>query len=107
TLLLSYSCWFSTTFTFYGTRCRGFLRASTTRRRWRRHRLRRRVRLQELDDLCLRTQLVIQQQHEDFFRQLGILRQFRRDAQLRHLGQRQPPPYVPPFSEEIIDAARD
>ena len=57
------------------------------RRRWRRRRWRR-ERFQILQCLGARPQLAIQQQQEHIIRNLRIGRNFRRDAQFRHLGQR-------------------
>ena len=52
------------------------------RRRWRR-----RKRLQEFQSLCPRAKLSVEQQHKHVTRNLRILRQLRRNQQLRHLGQ--------------------
>src|SRR6266446_2082986 len=69
-------------------------------RRWRRQRL------QKLQRLSPRTQLAIQQQQEHIVRNLRIRRHLRRDAQLRHLRQRNLLLHLSPLREEIIDLLR-
>ena len=68
----------------------------------RRRRRRRRKRLQELQRLRTRPQFPVKQQHEHIARNLRILRQLRRDQQLRHLRQRNALLHLPPLGQEIF-----
>src|SRR5215469_10165271 len=63
--------------------------------------------LQELLNLGPRTQLAVEQQHEDVVRNLGVLGQLRRDVQLSHLGQRNLLLYLAPLGEEVLDLLLD
>src|ERR1700692_1713913 len=74
------------------------------RRRWRRWR---RKRLQEFHGLGSRTQLSIEQQHEDIARNLRVFRQLRSDQQFGHLGQWNALLHLPPFGQKVLDFLSD
>src|SRR5208282_2095513 len=73
------------------------------RRRWWWRRRWRSQRLQKLQRLRPRSQLAIQQQHEHIVRDLRIRRHLWRDAEFRHLRQRNLLLHLPPLGEEILD----
>src|SRR5205823_4004550 len=84
----------------------GFGRASTawSRRWWRRWR---REWFEEFQRLGARAQLAVQQQHEDIVRNFWILRQLRRDEQLRHFRKRNLLLDLPPLGQIILDLLLD
>ena len=84
-----------------------FLCSSPARwwRRWRR--LRRRVWLQELHDLRVRTQLAIQQHQERFIQNLLVLRMLRSNTHLCHFRERQLLPDKRPLGQKVLDLLLD
>src|SRR6266446_3723506 len=83
--------------------------SSSTPLGWRRRRRRwwwRRQRLQKLQSLGSRTQLAIQQQQEHIVRNLRIRRHLRRDAEFRHLRQRNLLLHLSPLRKKILDLLR-
>src|SRR5450755_813059 len=72
------------------------------RRRWWRRRGWRRQRLQELQGLGPRTELPVEQEHENVMRNLGILGYLRRDVQLGHFEQRDFLLHLPPLGKEVL-----
>ncbi len=72
--------------------------------RWRRWRL---VRLQEVHDFVVRTELAVHQQQKCLVQNLGVLGKLRGDAQLSHLGKRQLLPHLAPLGHEVLDLLVD
>ena len=80
---------------------------SSSLRRGRRRRRRRLVRLQEIHDLLMRTQLAVHQQQERLVQNLLIFRELGCNTKLGHLGKWQFLFDLPPLAEEVLQLLID